>query len=604
MAEEIGKEIASSNSAGKQMSTARRAALVIVLLATAICAAISYRLFTSQAAGPSQQAMGGPILAAVAVFLPTLWLIFLSTFSPGIRLLGATAICAMTAVSMQLGEPVEQALCNILTLAFSSIALACFLVWILIFGSSRAHWRTLLAIGAAVVLFFVFFRLEEPTGNMVPRVRFRFSKRPDQLLEKLPSKAVTEVVDLTTTVENDFPGFLGADRDGVVKTGIRLSTDWEKNPPKLLWKQPIGAGWSAFAIVNGHAVTLEQRDTEELVTCYNLKTGKLEWSHGIAARHESALGGIGPRSTPTIHNGRVYALGATGVLQCLNGADGTLVWSRDLLKDRKITPAQEAKNIAWGRAASPLIVDEMVIVPAGGPDAEHCVSLLALNAATGDVLWQGGSSQVSYCSPQIADLGAMRQILIINEATVAGHDPATGKQLWEFPWPGESNAAASNSQAHVLNGDRVLITKGYGTGGALYQISREGDRWSVASDPIWQNRRVLKTKFSNVVFPDEDRVLGLSEGVLECVNAETGERIWRGDRYGHGQVLLVGDSLLVLGEAGELAIGKAMDDAWTELGRIQALEGKTWNNPALAGNLLLVRNAEEAACYELAVENQ
>jgi outer membrane protein assembly factor BamB len=577
----------------------QRWTLGTVSFAATACAILSRWLLTTEI-GPSQHAMGGVIVGAVAVILPTLWLIFLSPFSPAVRLLGAAAICASTSVYMQTGEPTEQAFCNILTAAFAAIAIASAGIWVLLFASARAHWRTFGAIVAAIGLFFLFFRLEEPTGNMVPRIRPRFSKRPDQLLEKLLPKKASQGIDLSTTTANDFPRFLGADGDGRVKTGIALETDWEKFPPKPQWRKPIGAGWSAFSVVNGHAVTMEQRDTEELVTCYNAKTGELEWSHGIPARHETTLGGIGPRSTPTIFNGRVYALGATGVLRCLDGTTGALIWSQDLLKDRSVTPEIEAVNIAWGRAASPLVVDNMIVVPAGGPDPKHCVSLVAYHLETGDMLWQGGASQVAYCSPQVVTLGGVRQIVIVNESSVAGHDIASGRQLWEFPWRGSSNAAANNSQAHVLPDDRVLITKGYSTGAVVFQVRQHGEAWKINAEPVWQNGRVLKTKFNNVVLDDLGNIFGLSEGVLECVDAATGKRKWRGGRYGHGQLLLVGDVLLVLGEAGELVIGEASPKSWRELGRIQALDGKTWNNIALSGNLLLIRNGEEAACYELA----
>jgi outer membrane protein assembly factor BamB len=259
--------------------------------------------------------------------------------------------------------------------------------------------------------------------------------------------------------------------------------------------------------------------------------------------------------------------------------------------------------VAWGRAASPLVVDGMVVVSAGGPDPQHCVSLIAYDAVTGEKRWQGGSSQVSYCSPQEVTLGEARQILIVNEASVAGHHLETGEQLWEFPWDGSSHAAASCSQAHVLPGDRVLISKGYGSGGGVFQILHKDGRWSVSEEPVWRSNRVLKTKLTNAVVVG-DNVFGLSEGVLECVSAETGERKWRGGRYGHGQILLVGDMLLVLSEAGELAIGKASPDGWEELGLIQALEGKTWNNLALSGDKLLIRNGEEAACYQLPTRKQ
>lgn len=601
MSVDPGVSATSASAPQLRLTTSQRWILGVVSFVATSCAILSRWLLTTQVGAPSQQGMAGVILGAVAVFLPTFWLLFFSPFSAAVRLLGPAAICAITATFLQIGDATETALSNILTTAFGAIALVCFLVWLLLFASSKSHWKVLVGVALAVALFFVFFRLEEPTGDMVPRIRPRFSKRPDQLLEKLTSQPSAADVDLSKTTEYDFPRFLGTNADGRVTTPLVLDTDWENHPPKLLWKRPIGAGWSAFAIVGDYAVTLEQRDTEELISCYEVKTGKPTWSHAIEARHETTLGGIGPRSTPTIHNGRVYALGATGVLRCLDGQTGKLIWSHDLLSEHGIAPDVEAGNIAWGRAASPLIVDDMVVVPLGGPDAEHCTSLIAFHPETGDVIWQGGKSQVSYCSPQLVTLDGVRQILIVNEASVAGHDIITGEQLWEFPWMGASNSAATNSQAHIVGDDLVLISKGYSTGAAVFKVHHNGDTWSVAEEPVWKNSRALKTKFTNVVVDEAGNVFGLSEGRLQCVDSKTGELRWqaRGTRYGHGQVLLVNDLLLVLGEAGELVIGKANADAWEELGRIQALEGKTWNNLALSGNRLLVRNAEEAACYEL-----
>jgi outer membrane protein assembly factor BamB len=278
-----------------------------------------------------------------------------------------------------------------------------------------------------------------------------------------------------------------------------------------------------------------------------------------------------------------------------------LLWSRDLLAERGIAPEIEASNIAWGRAASPLVWDDKVIVPAGGPDPQNCVSLIAYDVATGEKIWQGGRSQVSYCSPQRVMLEGIEQVLIVNEASVAGHDPQSGQQLWEFPWPGESNGAASNSQAHVLDAQRVLISKGYGTGGAVFRVTKSGDGWSADATPVWRNHRLFKTKLANLVRDDAGHAFGFSQGVLECGDLATGERLWRGGRYGHGQILLVGDTLLVISEAGDLAIGKADATGWKELGTIEALAAKTWNNLALSGRMLLVRNAEEAACYELPI---
>jgi outer membrane protein assembly factor BamB len=409
-------------------------------------------------------------------------------------------------------------------------------------------------------------------------------------------------VDLLTTTDHDFPQFLGPNRDLSV-AGIQLERDWRTHPPRLLWRQPIGAGWSAFSVVNAYALTMEQRGDDEMVSCYEVNSGKLRWWHSIPARHSTVLGGIGPRGTPTIHEGRVYALGATGVLRCLDGATGKPVWpSIDLPQMYGVPPGRDTDAVAWGRAASPLIVDDLVVVPAGGPLSGPHVSLVAFDMHTGDKVWEGGTRQISYASPSLATIDGQRQILIVNEDTVSGHDPSTGQLLWQFDWPGSSNTNATVSQAVAMPGDRVLLSKAYGGGAAMLHVFRNDQRWSV--DELWRDRGLLKTKFCNVAVKD-NYVFGLSDGILECVDASTGRRQWKKGRYGHGQVLLVDDVLLVQAESGEVLMVEADPIQHTELGRFQAIEGKTWNNLCLSGRCLLVRNALEAACYKMAlVENR
>ena len=498
------------------------------------------------------------------------------------------------------GPSSDYAIVNILTLIFGVFAAMILLFWFSFFSRypSSVRMTTLVLVVGSLALMISLLRIDNVSGELVPELAWRWSPRPDQLLERPAVEQADEAVDLSTTTAADFPQFLGPDRNLRLEN-LRLATDWESQPPVKLWRQPIGAGWSAFAAVNGFAVTLEQRGEEELVTCYEISSGELRWSHGIKARHATLMGGVGPRSTPTIDEGKVYALGATGVLRCLDGATGVLLWSNNLLKRYKINPEEDLSMIAWGRAASPLVVDELVVVPAGGPEGGQRVSLVAFNKSTGDLVWQGGDQQISYSSPALGILGGERQILIVNESSVSGHDPATGKQLWDHPWEGSSNSNASSSQAVPLPEDRVFVSKGYGGGSALLRVRRDSEsKWS--AEEIWSEPGNLKTKFTNVVIMD-GYVYGLSDGILECVALETGKRAWKRGRYGHGQILGVDDLLLVQAESGEVSLVEATPEAHRELATFPAIDGKTWNNLCLYGPRLLVRNAEEAACYELPV---
>jgi outer membrane protein assembly factor BamB len=501
---------------------------------------------------------------------------------------------AIGIVFVQRPNAADHQISNIATLVMGLVAVGAVTLWFVCFSgySFLLRMLSLAAVLLAPVVFFTFFRIEQVTAELVPHFGLRFAPKPDEKLEQPPA-TVADTVDLTPT-SRDFPQFLGPNRDFTVPD-ITLTTNWNSQAPEKMWRQPIGGGWSGFAAVHGFAVTLEQRGDKELVTCYEIETGKLRWSQGVEARHETVLGGVGPRSTPTIHDGRVYALGATGKLRCLDGATGQLVWSKDLLAEFGVTVEQDLTNIAWGRAGSPLVVDDKVIVPAGGP-AGKAVSLVAYHRLTGEEVWRGGERQISYASPTLAKLAGASQVLIVNEDTVSTHDPETGKTLWSHPWDGKSNMNATASQALVLPGDRVFLSKGYAGGSLMLRLSRQGDAWKVQE--LWQEKNVLKTKLTSAVH-FEDHLYGLSDGIFECVAAEDGQRQWKRGRYGHGQPLLVGRSLLVLTESGEVVLLAASPESHQELSRFQAIEGKTWNNLCIYGPYLLVRNGEEAACYKL-----
>lgn len=388
-------------------------------------------------------------------------------------------------------------------------------------------------------------------------------------------------MDLAATTANDFPEFLGPGRRNAI-TGVSLSRDWSK-PPRMLWRQPIGIGWSSFAVVGSSAITIEQRGNQELVVCYDVQTGKPQWAHSHEnARFTDSQGGDGPRSTPTISGGRVYAMGATGILDGLDGATGNAIWSHNVLSDPD-------RNLSFGKSCSPLIVDDMVVVT-GGPGGP---SLLAYRATDGSRLWSAGTESSAYASPILATLAGARQIITVNAASITAHDPADGHVLWRFNWPG---SMPKTIQPIALDGDRLLISAGYGLGTTMLKVASDGTTFSVS--PLWTSRH-LKPKLSNNVVHG-DFVYGLDDpGVLTCLNLSTGKRAWRDGSYGFGQLLLVDDLILVECESGQIALVEASSDALHELGRFTALQSRTWSCPALAGHLLLVRSDHEAACYEL-----
>ena len=384
----------------------------------------------------------------------------------------------------------------------------------------------------------------------------------------------------------DVPQFFGPHRDGIV-TGAHLSRDWKTSPPKELWRQPIGAGWSAFAVVKGKAYTQEQRGDDELVTCYDLFTGKLLWEHVDKTTFTQWQSGTGPHATPTVDAGRVYTYGGTGLLNCLDAATGQPIWQRSVLAENKIP------NNEWGASASPLLVDDKVVVTGGnamGP------TLFAYQRDTGAPLWQSGSDKAGYASPILATLAGRRVILSNNARGFSASDPATGTLLLDCAWGAENRPKAS--QPVVIGSDRVFVSAGYGLGCHLFQITTESDGRLTATE-VWRSLR-MKTQFNTPAVRD-GRAYGLDDGRLACLNLANGERVWKDGNFGSGQSLLVDDLIIIQSENGPVYLACAKPDGYEELGKIEALSSKTWNHPTLAGRYLLVRNDREAVCYELPV---
>src|SRR5262245_8806028 len=405
--------------------------------------------------------------------------------------------------------------------------------------------------------------------------------------------ALLRPIDLTAQ-EGDMPAYRGPRRDGVVDWPA-VAADWLAAPPRLVWQQPVDGGYAGFAVVNGYLVTIEQRDDRETVVCYEAKSGQEAWSHSWPTRFSEVMGGVGPRATPTVYRGEVFALGAAGRLVCLD-SQGEEKWHAEILAGNA--------NARWGMSGSPLVYDELVVVTPGvqKPDAAGR-GVIAFDRSTGKEVWTSGRGSAGYSSPMLAELGRKRQILVFDGDGMAGYDPADGAELWRFAWT--NNQGINVGQPVVVDSERVFIATGYGKGGALLRITSDGGKWRV--EQVWVTRpTVMRCKFTTPVL-HHGHVYGLNDGHLECVDLNTGQVVWKDDRrarrgeaYGHGQLLLCGDRIVVLTEFGELVLVEASPAGLRERGRIEALSGpKTWNNPAMTDGLIYIRNHREMACYDL-----
>lgn len=422
-------------------------------------------------------------------------------------------------------------------------------------------------------------------GTALPSLAWRWSKPDAPALAALHSQTAA-AVDLGPVPANlsDWMRFMGPNGDGMLPAA-KWKPDWAAHPPREVWRQPVGLGWSGFAVLGRRAITQEQRGEEECVTCYDVVTGKLLWSHADQASFVEGMGGNGPRATPSINavTGLVYTTGATGILNCLDVATGALRWTRQVLGEAG------AKNITWGKSNAPLLHGDLVIVSGGdkGP------SLLAYRQDSGEPVWKAGEDAACYSTPSIHTLAGREQIVSVNQTSVTGHDVAGGAVLWSFDWPGDFPKV---TQAIPAGTDRLLITSSYGVKGQLLEIKTD-PAGKFACGVVWSSSHP-RTKFSSATILD-GHAYGLDEGMLCSVDLSNGERGWREGRYGYGQHLQVGDLFLIQSERGPVVLARATPEKLTELGRIDALSSKTWNPPTLAGSWLLVRNDREVVCYEL-----
>lgn len=379
-----------------------------------------------------------------------------------------------------------------------------------------------------------------------------------------------------------WPGFRGPHRDDVV-TGVQIQTDWKAAPPVELWRHAVGPGWSSFAVRGDLVYTQEQRGEAEVVSCYNLKTGKPVWEHRDAVRFWEANAGAGPRGTPTLSGNRAYAFGATGLLNVLDADTGAKLWSHDVAKDA------EAKTPYWGFSSSPLVVGDQVVVAAAG-------RLVAYDIATGELRWMGPKGGSGYSSPQLVTIAGVEQILVLNGDGIISLSPADGTLLWENKWPGGTTIL---QPVQTPDGDLLysISDMSGGVGVRRIAVTHDSSGWSIKER--WTTRG-LKPYYSGYVV-HKGHAYGFDGSILACIDLADGARKWKGGRYGAGQLLLLADQdvLLVLSEEGELALVSATPGEFKELAKFPAIEGKTWNHPVVVGDILLVRNDREMAAFRL-----
>ena len=574
---------------------------------------ILYARLMPEALVPGDEVTGVLIvLAGVAIVM--LWWLFFSRASWPERI-GALLLIPLAAfltmlfvhpsISGELGGAMLLTFLLPATLPTSMVAAACLF---------RRAPRLLRAAAIAVAILlgsgvWALARTEGVSGGVAPQVRWRWEPTAEERLltaardEKLP--APPPAATTTTPVETPptpnerveptranapvaapvlWSGFRVTERNAIgALAGIRIRTDWTAARPTEMWRRPVGPAWSSFAVAGDLVFTQEQRGEHEAIAAYRLLTGEPVWRHQEATRFWEPAAGAGPRSTPAVHDGRLYALGATGILNALDAVTGARIWKRNVSEDSG-APMPE-----WGFAGSPLVVGDALIVAASG-------RLISYDLASGAPRWTRKTTGGGYSSPHVATIAGVPQILLMNGSGITSVD-LDGTILWD----NHVEDGTGILQPAVLEDGSVIVALGEnlrGSGLRRLAVSRAADgAWTVTER--W-NSRGLKPYFSDFVVHG-GHAYGFDGTIMSAVNIDTGERVWKGGRYGAGQVLLLSQQglLLVASEEGDVVLVAATPEKHTEITRFKAIEGKTWNHPVVVGDVLLVRNAEEMAAFRL-----
>ena len=472
------------------------------------------------------------------------------------------------------------------------MAIAAFAVGLLVFSRRLSFQRTLIAI---VLAFFgagftALLKSDGVWGNFAFGMDWRWTKDSEErFLAKRSSGIAGSTLEKITLSETAFdkpewPNFRGPTQNSAQR-GTVLSEDWKTNPPKELWRIQIGPAWSSFVVAGKYLVTQEQRGETEAVVCYEAESGKQVWEQSIASRFFEGLGGLGPRATPTISDGFIYAMGAQGWLLKIKASNGDLIWKVDIRKVAERDPPM------WGFSSSPLVDSGFVSIHAAGKGDK---GILAFDVTTGELKWSSPAGEQSYASPQIVTLVGQRLLALQSNEGVHLLEPTTGKSVFNYQWNHNGYRAL---QTQVVDPDKLLIPTGMGTGTRLIQFTESDGK--LDAKEVWTSRK-MKPDFNDLVV-HRGYCYGFDNAVFGCLDLTDGKQKWAGGRYGKGQVLLLADSdlLLVLSESGDLVLLRAWPDSFQEVAKVKALEGKTWNHPVVIGDHLYIRNAEEAVAYQL-----
>ena len=413
-------------------------------------------------------------------------------------------------------------------------------------------------------------------GGMVPHIEFSNTKKAEEKIKtynRPPLRKITQ----------NWEQFRGSTKNGHVQKQA-LNIAW-KEIPETRWSTKCGPGHSSIITFETQIITLEQDGEEEILIARKLEDGSEIWRLAEKTKWYDMMSGEGPRSTPTLHEGKLYALFSNGVLTCADANTGKPIWKIQ-------TTGKDYEFPEWGISGSPLIWNDLIILCLGGENS----AVKAYSKVSGEMIWKSKlHGKGVYLSPEILPLLGENHLIVALEGKIAGLNPLDGDTLWEKPWKIFLNNAQI-VQPIAVSSDSFLMAAGYGKGAECLKIAKKGSK-NYQLSTVWKSKD-LKAKFSNPILKD-GYIFGLSENLLVCIEAKTGKLMWRGKKYSYGRILLADQKLLILGHSGILSVVEANPKQFNEIFSHQLLnDARCWNGPAFVNGYLLARNGEQIACFD------
>lgn len=394
--------------------------------------------------------------------------------------------------------------------------------------------------------------------------------------------------------KNSWTSFLGNDRNGISQeTGLNLN--WNRHRPKVLWRVPLGGGFSSIVISDGRIWTMATHLNNDYVVCFDALSGKKLWSSLAAPTYlDQQRQARGPRSTPTYHAGKLYCLLPAGDLLCLDANSGKIVWKINVFQISGARKQEQKTIYYWGMSASPLIEGDLVILQPGGTSDN---SVIAVNKDTGKLIWSSGNDPPGYASPIVIEAENQRQIIVPTGQSVLALNPEKGDILWRIVWGNKYNC---NCATPIWNDDSLFISSAYGTGCMRFSLTKQNEEIRPIS--LWKNRS-LQNQFATSIIKD-GYIYGphgdLAAVTYRCIDMQRGQVQWISRRIGKCTQIAVQDHIICLTEQGILILIESNPTEYREKGRITGLLGfKAWAHPAFANKRLYIRDEKRMICLDL-----